>query len=321
MQAFRSVKNRMHVAARVTLALAMLLIVDAAATVAPGAVATLTATEDLCMGSAAPYRHNNEGAEFWFPIGDWGFDCRTILRFDVRSLGGLANLQVNSITLKLFSTGFVPEQPFASGLDNITPVHPEVHAISAANRGWVEGTGNGYNFVPWQTCYEAKQTGATAGSVAVSWAGSPGLTTAGVDYDSTVLATRSLLRDDLQTMGTEIVFTFAGNSAQLTGLINAWLSDNYTLSRANPGLVIFDSSAGNLRRANFFSLQCTNPPWQDVSPYPAAYQPQLVVSYTHAPEPGALTLLGTGLVGALAHAWRKRNSRQALSTKLTKVLK
>ena len=233
----------MRAIARTTVLLAVSLAAGAFAAVSLGGsaeVATFTTTGDLAIGPLAPYRYNNEGAEYWLPIGDWGFDQRAIMRFDVRSLGGISNLEVNSIVLKLFSTGF--NDPQLSNLDNVTPVHPEVHAITAANRDWVEGPGNGYSFTPWTCCYEAKVIGADQSHVAVPWAGSPGLTTAGVDYAPTVLATRSLIRTDLQTVGAEVDFPFSGSSAQLTGLIGTWLADNYTLSRDNPGILIFDPS-------------------------------------------------------------------------------
>ena len=294
----------MHMIARIARTLALLLAASATA-VAFGASATFTTTADLCMGSGAPYRYNNEGSEYWFPIGDWGFDCRTILRFDVRSLGGLPNLQVQSITLKLFSTGF-NDHTQQSSLDDVAPLHPQIHAITAANRDWVEGPGTGYDFVPFQSCYVAKRIGADASSVVAPWAGSAGLTTAGVDYSPAILATRSLTRSDLQTPGAEIDFTFTGGQSQLTDLVNTWLSDNYILSRDNPGLVIFDQTADHSRRANFYSRQCASPPWPDVATVPIGYAPQLVINYSSVPEPGAFSLMAIGAIATFAYSRRKR---------------
>lgn len=124
----------------------------------------------------------------------------------------------------------------------------------------------------------------------------------------TVLATRSLTKTDLETAGTRIDFPFSGSSSQLTSLINTWLSDNYTLSRDNPGILLFDASVsrGDRRGSNFYSLQCTNLPWPDVPPYSAEYCPQLIVTYTQAPEPGAFALLATGVIAIFFHAWKLR---------------
>lgn len=292
-----------------TVVLVVLLAAGPVASVAPGATATFTPAGDLCMGSIAPYSQNNEGQEYWFPIGDnyspGPMDCRTILRFNVSSLGSIPNLQINSITLKLASVGIWAYDVnghliMDSQLDNTNPVHPEIHAILPADNGWVEGPGNGYSFVPNQTCYIAKQTGATPGSVVVPWAGSAGLTTAGTDYDPTVLATRTLYKSQVQSIGQVVNFNFSGSSAQLTSLIDSWLVDNMQ-SHNNPGLLIFDptTSQGPAgRRVGFFSLQCTDPPAADTptpAVYPASYEPQLIVSYSQVPEPGTFVLLASAL--------------------------
>jgi hypothetical protein len=283
------------------------------------AVAVFEPSADLCMGSMAPYRNNNEGVEYWFPIGDnyspGPMDCRTILRFDVAALG-TSNLQVNSIALRLTSVGIWAYDNqgnliMDSQLDNLNPVHPEIHAIQAANRDWQEGTGTGYDFVPNQTCYAAKQTGTTAGSVVKPWAGSAGLTTPGTDYDSTVLSTKTLYKAQVQSIGQTVEFNFSGTSAQLTGLIDSWLEDNLQ-SRDNPGLLIFDptTSQGPAgRRVGFFSRQCTNPPWPGVQSFPASCRPQLIVNYSVVPEPRALALLASGLIALPVYAWRKRRRK------------
>ena len=167
--------------------LTLVVAASAAATVAIGAQATFKPAADLCMGSVAPYSQNNEGAEYWCPLGNYkldpnnpasSMDCRNILRFNVASLGGIPNLRIDSMSLKLTSTG-LNNGICDTDWDGVTPMHPEVHAIMPANRDWQEGTGVGYWFVPNETCCVAKQTGTTAGSVAVPWAGGAGLTTRG----------------------------------------------------------------------------------------------------------------------------------------------
>jgi hypothetical protein len=296
--------------ARATMFFTLLLAAGAAATVAVGAQATFAPSADLCMGTVAPYSQNNEGIEYWCPLGNYkldynnpssSMDCRVILRFDVSALGGIPGLQVNSMSIKFTSTG-LNNGICDTDWDGITPMHPEIHLIKPANRDWEEGTGVGYWFVPNETCCVAKQTGTTPGSVVKPWAGSAGLTTPGIDYDPTVLATKTINENQVDTLGEVFTLDFGGTPSQLTALVNAWLVDNYTLSRDNPGLLMFDPTTVNdgRRRLGFFSFQCTNPPWTNILPYPASYQPQLIVNYSQVPEPGALMLLASGLAALLA---------------------
>jgi len=303
---------------RATMFLTLFVAAGAAATVAIGAQATFQPTGDLCMGTLAPYSQNNEGAEYWCPLGNYNFngvpsssmDCRVILRFDVRALGGIPNLRVDSMSLKLTSTG-LNNGICDTDWDGVTLMHPEIHAIMPANRDWQEGTGVGYWFVANETCCVAKQTGTTPGSVVLPWAGSAGLTTPVVDYNSTVLATAALHENQVDTLGDVFNLDFGGSSAQLTSLINGWLVDNYTKSRDNPGLALFDPTTVNdsRRRLGFFSLQCTNPPETGIPSYPASYRPQLIVNYSQTPEPGTLILLAVGLVAVLAWAqWKQKGS-------------
>jgi hypothetical protein len=300
---------------RTTMVLTLLLAAGSAATVAIGAQAVFEPTADLCMGTVAPYSQNNEGVEYWCPLGNYklndnpasSMDCRVILRFNVAALGGIPNLKVDSMSMKLTSTG-LNNGICDTDWDGVTLMHPEVHAITPANRDWQEGTGVGYWFVANESCCVAKQTGDTPGSVLHPWAGSAGLTTPGVDYNSSVLATAAIQEDQVDTLGDVFSLNFGGSSPQLTALINMWLVDNYTLSRDNPGLVMFDPTTVNdsRRRLGFFSLQCTDPYWTDVPDYPAGYRPQLIVNYSQVPEPGTFVLLAAGLVAALAWAQRKQ---------------
>ena len=86
-------------------------------------------------------------------------------------------------------------------------------------------------------------------------------------------------------VGTNVDFTFAGTPAELTSLINAWRTNNADLAvsaTSTTGLIVmrFDSRE-------------------------TAFAPQLLVDLV--PEPGAIVLLASGLIGLLAYAWRKRN--------------
>jgi len=188
--------------ARVTLLLTVFLAAGSAVSVAPGAVATFTPTGDDSIGSWPYYEYNNEGGLYWTMVGQMGesgglgMDQRFVTRFNVSSLGGMPNLQVNSITLRLFSAGINIFNPGVT-------IHPEVHPVTAANREWVEGPGDvnkggdGTVVVPGTASWSAKITGPVnnpTGPGFAPWAGGAGLTVPGIDYDSTVLTTRTLIR-------------------------------------------------------------------------------------------------------------------------------
>jgi hypothetical protein len=297
---------------------------------ASGAVATFTPTADASIGSltswpngpgTTPLYWNNEGALYWTMCGqlgpfdaNWGgvgMDTRCIQRYDVSALGGIPNLRIDSITLRLYSVGVDSFWNNAGAT-----LHPEIHPITAANRNWEEGIGDpthggdGLVVDPGKNSWGAKVTGITNGvPYAIEpWAGSPGLTTSGVDYDNALKATRTLTKTQIQTTGTPVDFTFNGSSAQLTGLINSWLVDNYTLHRDNPGLLLFNPVAdpyapGLNQRFMFYSRH----PWTTENSWPApqpGWVPQLIVNYTQVPEPGTLALLVSGLI-VLAACIRK----------------
>jgi hypothetical protein len=312
--------------------LAMILLTGPAVSVAPAAVATFTPTADASIGSLTswpngpgqtPLYWNNEGALYWTMAGQigpfderWagsGMDLRCIQRYDVSSLGGIPNLRVDSISIRLYSVGV--DSFWNNGGSTL---HPEFHPISAANRNWEEGVGDpthggdGLVVDPGKNSWGAKVTGITDGvPYAIEpWAGSPGLRTPGVDYDDTLKAGRTLTKSQIQNCGTPIDFTFSGTSDQLTGLINSWLQDNYVQHRDNPGLVFFNPVpdpfvSGLNQRFMFYSRH----PWTTENSWPApdpGWVPQMTVTYSQAPEPGTLVLLASGLLALLTYAWRKR---------------
>lgn len=299
---------------------------------ASGATATFTPTADASIGSltswpsgpgATPLYWNNEGALYWTMCGQigpfdarWagvGMDTRCIQRYDVSSLGGIPNLRIESISLRLYSVGVDSFWNYGGAT-----LRPEIYPIKAANRNWEEGVGDpthggdGLVVDPGKNSWGAKVTGINNGvPYAIEpWAGSPGLNTPDVDYDTTLVATRSLTRANIQTTGTPIDFTFRGSSEQLTSLINSWLVDNYTLHQDNPGLLISNPVAdpyapGLNQRFMFYSRH----PYTSEASWPAPqadWVPQLTVTYSQTPEPGTLALLASGLLALLGYAWRKR---------------
>jgi hypothetical protein len=243
-----------------------------------------------------------------------GMDLRCIQRYDVSSLGGIANLRVDSITIRTFSAGVLDPFWNFSG----ATLHPEIYPITAANRDWFEGPanppvgGDGIYAVEGANCWNAKVTGLNSGVpfARVPWAGSPGLHTPGVDYDNMLKASRVLSYNDIKTLGQAVDFTFSGTSEQLTDLINSWLMDNYTLHRDNPGVVftnpVADPYAPDLnQRYMFYSKH----PWTPLDMWPTYHPewlPQLRITYSVVPEPGTLLLLASALFGLLVFAWQKR---------------
>jgi hypothetical protein len=306
--------------------------------VASGAVAVFTPTADASFGSleswpsstypeqgsTTPLCWDNEGG---YPVtmvgqigafdvrwGGKGMDLRCIQRYDVSSLGGIANLCVNSITIKTFSAGAFDSFWNYSG----ATLHPEIHPITAANRNWFEGPanppigGDGIYPIEGANCWNAKVTGLNNGVpfAREPWAGSPGLHTPGVDYDDTLKASRVLTFNDIKTTGQQVDFTFSGTSEQLTDLINSWLVDNYTLHRDNPGVVftnpVPDPYASGLNQRYMFYSKHPFTSYDMWPIYHPEWLPQLIVNYSVVPEPGTFVLLAAGLIALLTYVRRKK---------------
>ncbi len=228
-----------------------------------------------------------------------GEDARSILGFDLSSAIDNPNTVVG-VTLRLFrmkeSNGSFPGP-------NRT-LETRVYAIAAANRDWDEGNGSG-----------GLQNGEASWNFRgspIEWAGSPGLTTPGVDYDSTLLATKVYDTDELYHDGNgmqggdypydqPIDFEFSGSSTQLSALIHGWAAD-HAAGFMNPGLLLFDPNGGEVGgRFLYYSKDTPDP----------AFHPQLIVTYK-TPEPATLLLLSLalGTMGGV-HLWRRQAASRA----------
>ena len=253
---------------------------------ASAATVTLTATDDATiLGLLA---NDNYGAYHVNPAGGIGGDSQvSVMRFDVGALNGLYS-SIDSITLRLYYFNDAGVDGGAGA--GVEPVTANVHAISAANRAWVEGVSQG-------GAATGESTWNNLAHSSTPWAGSAGLGTVGTDYDSTVLATYSLPGPwvDRPADGTVIDFTFSGTSAALTTLINTWMVDNVDNSQANPGLLLRDPTPSNVGGRNRFTAHSNENG-------NAALNPQLIVNYT-VPEPSSVLLLG---LGGLAMFRRRR---------------
>jgi hypothetical protein len=231
---------------------------------------------------------SNAGGATSMYVGYWSSvkEESSLLRFDVSPLSSVPDLQINSVTLKLFISQVADWT--ASTVDE-EPVVTEVHAVSAANAGWVQGAKNFTGATVGESAWDFRAFNTTP----TNWAGSAGLRTPTTDYDPTVLASQTFITQS-PAVNTEIDYTFSGTPGQLTDLITGWMT-------TNAGLLMFDRPEGghtamSTQRLAFHTMEAAT----------AGYRPQLVVDYISTPEPGTLVLTVTGLLGLVAYAWRRR---------------
>jgi hypothetical protein len=255
---------------------AALALFTALALPAGAATTTLTATGDntILNGSLAGHNYGNFNPISSGKINNGIPNQSSILRFDVSTLAGIYT-SIDAITLRLYYWDDTVAANFGTA-DVLT----NVHAITAANRAWIEGISAG-------AAQSGESTWNNSAHGSTPWAGSAGLGTAGTDYDSTVLASHTLVAANRPAAGTVIDFSFTGDSTALTALIGAWMVDNVDNSRDNPGLLLRDPSPSTQNSRNRFTASST----EDAN---AALHPQLIVNYTAIPEPSSMLLLGLG---------------------------
>lgn len=253
---------------------------------AAAVMVTLPSARDVIFLSASTHDDVNFGGADLLQTGaSLDEPTRSIISFDLSGLPSLAQMQVESMTLRLF------HQAFQGASTKIT----EVYAIADANANWVEGTGGSSGTAqPGTSTWNSKQDGsaAWAGSAGLSTAGS-GLSTPGIDYDSTLLATRTFTT--APGTGAEIDFDFITDVAAMTALVNHWVDT------ANAGLLLFDPNETTLPetfdRIQFHSREATNP----------LLHPVLLIELgpVPVPEPSSLGLV---LLGAAFLARRPRHA-------------
>jgi len=189
-----------------------------------------------------------------------------LMRFDLTALTN-AGLVVTNVILNCTSD--------ASGADAGTNITINVYSLTAANADWFEGALNGGVAVGGQSCwnYKAGYVG-VVGATSTNWAGSQGASTAGTDYDSTMLAAftgrPSTIGTGAMNFQSAAAFTNAAQNA-LGGYLNIGIAVN------TPNTLV----------SEFFRIR---------SRETSATATSLVIDYYVVPEPATLTLLGAALL-------------------------
>jgi hypothetical protein len=191
---------------------------------------------------------SNFGARTDFDVGQLrGGRAHALLRFDLTSLEGKVD-RIVSVTLRLRPNTEVFYFPWG---DEGTI---ELHRVSVANAGWIEGTfagagdmsGPGQGEPTWNQLQHAQKP----------WVGSPGASTRGVDFDATPLATASYV----PRTGYPLEFRLSGD---LTFVLD-WIDGKF-----NGGFLLRETTGKRDNRINFHSSESAN----------ATARPQLVVVY------------------------------------------
>jgi hypothetical protein len=187
----------------------------------------------------------------------------SLMRFNVTSLAGQYSV-INSVTLRLYPSGV----DFDAGLG---PDNLQVFRLSNANTAWVEGTG--FTAAGGEPPDNGETTWSQRVQGSQNWAGSPGASSAGIDY-TTLLGQTPF--SSSTTLGVAFDITF--DPSQIQTLINDWSSGN------NAGLFLRSQLELN-RLITFNAAEAAS----------AALRPELIVNYT-VPEPAGI---GIWMVSAM----------------------
>jgi hypothetical protein len=190
----------------------------------------------LATGHRHGFHDDNMGCGTVLQVGTAG---GAGVRNETRSLLGvdasrLPERPVTGITLRLYVEG--------GDLAGATPFVAELHAVSPANAAWVEGTATEQDAADDGFAWDS-QDGKRP------WAGSRGLRTPQVDYDSAVLASRSY--NAMPAMNSAVDFVFTGSSEELTQLVAEWRQapPSFLLMHPNP------ESLDSNKRLRFYSRE------------------------------------------------------------------
>lgn len=248
-------------------------------TTAPFVGGTYTGVQDtMLLNNLGGQTDNNFGARTDLDVGTFSGSNsarHALLRFDLTSMAGQYST-ITGVTLRLTFSDTLASF-------NITTSNTvEVHQVSAANTGWIEGAGSSTVGTGGESTWDYRNQG---GSTA-SWAGSGGASTPGVDFLATTVASTPWSGSPAVGTTFDLVFTD-------TTFFTDWISG------INSGLFLGDATenVSGENRINFYSSEFGT----------VAFRPQLIVSYTAIPEPSSLALLaGLGVMGGGFLFGRKR---------------
>ena len=198
-----------------------------------------------------------------------------LLRFDLSSLSGEYS-SIESATLRIYlnSSLGVGETAYSETL--------QVYSVSSANSGWVEGSSETVASNGQSTWHYLNQDGSGTGT---SWAGSLGASTAGTDYDSTLVASYN--------------YDNTGRAEYIDLSISASLIESW-IAGENTGLLfktITESATGDVdKRIEFYSSDATG----------VSFRPSLIIDYAAIPEASSTALMTGILILGMACIVRKR---------------
>jgi|GEM_PF-5453887 len=174
-------------------------------------------------------------------------DSTGLLRFDLTTFSGkYARITGMSLAMRI---GQINSPPAEGDLS--------IYQVSEANAGWVAGIANGLSQAGASTWNQLSYN-------TVNWAGSKGAKMAGVDFNTTTLATHHWSNTG------DFVMNFSGTPAQLRALVNQWAGPQ----NFNAGLLLRNVRTGDTPgTAAFLSANTTL----------TDKRPTLTITYTTGP--------------------------------------
>lgn len=210
--------------------------------------------KDTQMSAAWPTRNGGAHANIQFETNQ-----RTLMEFDLSAIPARATLL--SATLYLYHS-YYPEAG--------NPVTITLYSISAANAAWVAGTKDIEPAAAGESCWNALASNGSGG-VRTAWAGSPGLSTRGIDYESDSIGFFTF--NPSSPLGTEYAIPLD------TERVQGWLGQSNT----NYGIVFFSSANSGHVAQSGHSTTGFRPKLvvryladsKTIPQYPAAYLPHI----------------------------------------------